>query len=54
MDDQEIALNLTIASIEWLQQKEGLDFKSTIDNLADEVVQLYSKILKAVKGGSSQ
>ena len=49
MEYEEIALELTVASIEWIQVQENITFEESIDQLGDKVAKLYKKLLKAVE-----
>lgn len=48
MDNREIAMHLTVASIYWLQEQTGVDFEGNAQNLGNTVSSLYQSVVKGI------
>ena len=48
MDNQEIAVRLTVAAIEWLQRQEDVSLDRNSEGLGATVGNLYKAILKTI------
>ena len=48
MDNQEIAMHLTVASVKWLQEQKGSGFEGNAEYLGSTVGSLYQSILRGI------